>query len=193
LSAGKNSLEGLLDGGVLFDFHFLVEGNDRPKGAFFGQDSKLSLRKVLWRHSLDICLLLVELIEVFLTELEKGKFWYQDPERFSIVENFIGLLVLLSDVEMKLNYGYDDIVEYESDDFCEDFLASEYYLGFVLGVELEVKPGDFEHVHSVQVVFHSQIFISFHLNEVFHHQFQWLKILLSDDFFRYNFFKQSLQ
>ena len=101
--------------------------------------------------------------------------------------------MLFSDVEMILNYGYDDVVEDEPDDFCEDLLASEDDLGFVFGVELQVEPGDLEYVHAVQVIFHSQILVSFHFNKVLHHQFQWLKILLSDDFLRYNFFKQSLQ
>jgi hypothetical protein len=36
LGAGKNSLEGLFDGGVFFDSHFFVEGNDGSEGSFFG-------------------------------------------------------------------------------------------------------------------------------------------------------------
>ena len=115
---------------------------------------------------------LAELEKIFLTKLEQRKFRYQNPKRFSIVENSVGLLVLFSDVEMILNYGYDDVVEDEPDDFCEDLLASEDDLGFVFGVELQVEPRDLEHIHAVQVIFHSQILVSFHFNKVLHHQFQ---------------------
>jgi hypothetical protein len=46
LSRAKDSLEGLFAGRILFDFHFFVEGDDWPEGAFFGQNSELAFRKV---------------------------------------------------------------------------------------------------------------------------------------------------
>lgn len=43
--------------------------------------------------------------------------------------------MLLSNIEMKLNYGYDDVVENEPQNLCKDFLASENDLSFILRVE----------------------------------------------------------
>jgi hypothetical protein len=79
--------------------------------------------------------------------------------------------MLFCDVKMKFNYGNNDLVEDKADDLGQNLLTSEYYLGFILGIELEVEPRDLEHVHPVQVILHSQVFIPLHLNELLHHQF----------------------
>jgi hypothetical protein len=188
LSGAEDSLEGLLDGRVLFHFHFFVESDDGPESAFFGQDSEFAFREVFRGHTLDISLIGVEFVEIFLAELEDGQFGDENPKRLSVVKDSIGFFVLFSNVEMKLDDGNDDIVEDEAKDFGEDLLAAEDDLGFVFGVELETEPRDFEYIHTVEVIFHPEVFVAFHFDKILHHGFKSFEVLFTDHVHGNDFF-----
>jgi hypothetical protein len=65
------------------------------------------------RHPFQLDLLRIKLIEILLTELKKGQFGYQNPKRFSIVENSICLFMLFSDIELKFNYRDYNVIKNE--------------------------------------------------------------------------------
>jgi len=101
--------------------------------------------------------------------------------------------MLFGHVKMKFNYGYKYVVENEPKDFCQNFLTSSDNLIFEFFIEFQIQPRYSKNVHTMQVVFHPEIFIPFHFHKILHHQLKGLQIFLSDHFLRDNFLDQSFQ
>jgi hypothetical protein len=97
---------------VRWELYLSIECDDRPECAFFRQYTQFTLgvdAHHLFLHVND--LLLVDGLQILLREAFKGSLADECPDGLAIVEYTIGLLVLLSHVEIQFDHRHHQLID----------------------------------------------------------------------------------
>ena len=136
--------------GVIFgrNIHLSIEGDDGPEASLLRQDPQLSFRiniHTIFPYALKLSP--IDLLQVLFTEPLQGCLADQRPYRLAVVEDLIGLLMLLRNVEVKLDNRDDQFIDNPSDSQREELSSPCYDLLVVLVIVGAVEPLWLKDVH----------------------------------------------
>ena len=113
--------------------------------------------------------MLVDGFQVLLGEAFEGSLADECPDGLAVVEDTIGLLVLLSHVEIQFDHRDYQLIDDPSDHQGQQFTPSGYYLTMVRRIVLTGRPLDLKAIHTLYEVLHLVVLESFHADEIFEH------------------------